>query len=102
MLIEQISLYYKEGGSDKVYHTQIESVNGGYLVNFQYGKSSSTLTTGCQTEKPVELAQAQEIYHKLIKEKRARGYTQGESDAIFQSQSLEKITTSTSSPRWKL
>lgn len=93
MAIEQISLYYKDGGSDKVYHTQIEPVDGGYLVNFQYGKRGSTLATGCKTAKPVELAEAQKIYHKLIKEKQAKGYTQGESGAIFQSQSLEDRTT---------
>lgn len=36
MTIKQISLYYKDGSSDKVYHAQIEEKDGGYLVNFQY------------------------------------------------------------------
>ena len=93
MAIEQISLYYKDGSSDKEYHAQIESVDGGHIVNFQYGKRNSTLSTGCKTSKPVDLDAAQKIYNKLVKEKKAKGYTEGESGAIFQSQSLEDRTT---------
>jgi bifunctional non-homologous end joining protein LigD len=93
MAIEQISLYYKDGSSDKEYHTQIEAVDGGHIVNFQYGKRHTTLSTGCKTAKPVDLEEATKIYNKLIKEKKAKGYTEGESGAIFQSQSLEDRTT---------
>lgn len=93
MTIQQISLYYKDGGSDKVYHTQIEPKDNGYIVNFQYGKRNSTLATGCKTSSPVDLESAEKIYNKLIKEKQAKGYTTGESGAIFQSQSLEDRTT---------
>lgn len=93
MAIEQISLYYKDGSSDKEYHAQIEIVDGGHIVNFQYGKRNTTLATGCKTSKPVDLAEAQKIYNKLVKEKKAKGYTEGESGAIFQSQSLEDRTT---------
>ena len=35
MTIKQISLYYKDGSSDKVYHAQIEQKDNGYIVNFQ-------------------------------------------------------------------
>lgn len=93
MTVKQMDLYYKDGGSDKVYHAQIEEKDGGYIVNFQYGKRNSTLATGCKTAAPVELAKAQAIFDKLKKEKEAKGYTTGESGAIFQSQSLEDRTT---------
>lgn len=92
-IIEQISLAYKDAGSDKVYHTQIEQVAGGYNVNFQYGRRGSTLSTGSKTTSPVELEKATAIYKKLIKEKTAKGYSEGESGAVFQSKALEDRIT---------
>lgn len=88
-IIEQISLAYKDAGSDKVYHAQIEQVDGGYNVNFQYGKRGSTLTTGSKTASPVALDKAQAIYNKLVKEKVGKGYSEGASGAVFQSKALE-------------
>jgi predicted DNA-binding WGR domain protein len=42
-----ISLYFREGSSDKVYHAQIApESNDLYSVNFQYGRRGSTLQTG--------------------------------------------------------
>lgn len=93
MPTKQISLYYKDGGSDKEYHAQIEPKDSGYIVNFQYGKRNATLSTGCKTAAPVQLSEAEKIFNKLVKEKQAKGYTEGESGAIFQSQSLEERTT---------
>lgn len=88
-IVEQISLAYKDGGSDKVYHAQIEQVDGGYNVNFQYGRRGSTLATGTKTTSPVDLEKATAAYKKLIKEKTAKGYSEGESGAVFQSKALE-------------
>lgn len=93
MATQQISLYYKDGGSDKVYHAQIEPKDSGFIVNFQYGKRNTTLSTGCKTPSPVSIEEAEKIYNKLVKEKKAKGYTEGESGAIFQSQSLEDRVT---------
>lgn len=88
-IVEQISLAYKDGGSDKVYHAQIEQGDGGYNVNFQYGRRGSTLTTGSKTTSLVDLEKATSVYKKLIKEKTAKGYSEGESGAVFQSKALE-------------
>src|SRR5271168_3673250 len=74
-----ISLYFREGSSDKVYHAQIApDGNDLYSVNFQYGRRGSTLQTGTKTTAPVALAQAQKIFDKLVAEKKAKGYTEGE------------------------
>jgi bifunctional non-homologous end joining protein LigD len=78
-----ISLYFKEGSSDKVYHAQIVEANGGYVVNYQYGRRGSTLTAGTKTTKPVSQDDAQKIYDKLIREKQAKGYTTGESGTPY-------------------
>ncbi len=74
-----ISLYFREGSSDKVYHAQIVP-NGDdlYAVNFQYGRRGSTLQTGAKTAVPVALAEARKIFNKLVTEKKAKGYTEGE------------------------
>lgn len=93
MSIQQASLYYKDGSSDKVYHAQIEEKDGGYVVNFQYGRRGSTLTAGTKTKDPIDLAKATKTYTALIKEKMGKGYTEGESGAVFQSSLTEERVT---------
>lgn len=78
------SLYYKEGSSDKCYHAEVAAVEGGYLVNFRYGRRGAALTCGCKTQAPVGLEQATKIYLKLIAEKKAKGYTPDVSGATYQ------------------
>jgi len=84
-----VSLYFREASSDKVYHAQI--VPAGldlYSVNFQYGRRGSTLQTGTKTAAPVALAQARKIFDKLVAEKRAKGYTEGESGVPYSGSEL--------------
>ena len=75
--IQSISLYYREGSSDKVYHVQLHEAEGGYTVNFQYGRRGSTLQTGTKTTTPVSRSQAETIFAKLVAEKKSKGYTEG-------------------------
>lgn len=73
------TLYYREGASDKVYQASIAPdppACGGYAVTFAFGRRGSTLTTGQKTPQPVTLAEAQKIHAKLIKDKKAKGYTE--------------------------
>jgi bifunctional non-homologous end joining protein LigD len=74
-----ISLYFHEGSSDKVYHAQIvPDGDNRYSVNFQYGRRGSTLQTGTKTAAPVTLSEARRIFAKIVAEKKAKGYTEGE------------------------
>lgn len=73
--MKEVSLYFKEGTSDKEYHIQLEKANGGFTVNFQYGRVGNALQTGTKTPKPVSEEEADKIYTKLLKEKTAKGYT---------------------------
>jgi bifunctional non-homologous end joining protein LigD len=75
--MEKITLYYKEGSSDKVYQASLEPKDGGYVVNFAYGRRGTTLQTGTKTQSAVDYGAAKAIYDKLIKEKTAKGYTEG-------------------------
>lgn len=74
-IIESVALFFKEGSSDKVYQASLDYTEGGYIVNFAYGRRGDTLKTGTKTPKPVPLSTAKPIYDKLVKEKTAKGYT---------------------------
>jgi bifunctional non-homologous end joining protein LigD len=76
--IESISLGYREGSSDKVYHASIEeSPTGiGYVVNFSYGRRGGTLNAGTKTAESVGITAAFKIYNKLVDDKKAKGYTE--------------------------
>ena len=46
---QSITLYFKQGSSDKVYSTFIVQQSGGFVVNFAYGRRGSTVQTGTKT-----------------------------------------------------
>ena len=71
----EVSLYFKQGASDKEYHIQIEEENGEYVVNFQYGRRGRALKSGTKTATPVSLPEAEKIYGKLLNSKLSKGYT---------------------------
>lgn len=73
----KVSLYYQQGPSDKVYHIQLEKAEGGYVVNFQYGRRGSALKSGTKTESSVSLECAKKVYEKLLNEKLGKGYSEG-------------------------
>ena len=81
---ERVFLYYREGSSDKEYQAAIEPVANQFVVNFAYGRRGATLTTGTKTSSPVDYEAAKKIYTKLVNEKKAKGYTEGEKGTPYQ------------------
>ena len=81
---ERITLYYREGSSDKVYQAAIEPVGDQFVVNFAYGRRGTTLTTGTKTSSPVDYESAKKIHAKLVSEKKAKGYTEGTDGTPYQ------------------
>lgn len=75
---ENIELFFKEGGSDKVYKASLTEGPKGFSVNFAYGRRGNTLTTGCKTPEPLPYEKAKKIYDKIVLEKTAKGYTEAE------------------------
>lgn len=71
---ESISLYFRDGSSDKVYNATLEAKDGGFVVNFAYGRRGASLTTGTKTDSPVDYAKAKKAFDKLVTEKTAKGY----------------------------
>ena len=76
--MDNISLYYLEGSSDKVYQAHIRPHGGGFMVEFAYGRRGATFQAGCKTQAPVNYQTAKGIYDKLVRSKIAKGYTEGE------------------------
>ena len=81
---ERVSLYYREGSSDKVYQAAIEPAGSQFVVNFAYGRRGATLNTGTKTSSPVAYTAAKQIYTKLVGEKKAKGYTEGADGTPYQ------------------
>jgi bifunctional non-homologous end joining protein LigD len=81
---ERVTLYYREGSSDKVYQAAIEPNGDQFVVNFAYGRRGTTLTTGTKTSSPVDYDTAKAIYAKLVREKKSKGYTVGEDGTPYQ------------------
>jgi len=79
MKTENITLFYKQERSDKVYKVSLEESEDKYLVNFAYGRRGATLKTGTKTQKAVDYEKAKKIYDKLVLSKSAKGYIPDES-----------------------
>lgn len=77
MTKQSITLYYREGSSDKVYQATIEEKNGGFTVNFAFGRQGSTLQTGTKTVQPLPYERAKLVFDALVRSKLAKGYTPG-------------------------
>ena len=71
---QAITLSYREGNSDKVYQVSIDETEGGFKVNYAYGRRGSTLKTGTKTQQPVSRDKAEKLFAKLVKAKEAKGY----------------------------
>lgn len=75
---ETISLYYKGGTSDKVYHVQLEPSGTEWAVHVQYGRRlASSLRDEVKTSAGASYGAARVIYDKLVAEKKKKGYTAG-------------------------
>jgi predicted DNA-binding WGR domain protein len=74
-LIKQVSLWFQEGASDKVYEVDLCEVGAGkFVVNFRYGRRGATLKDGTKTTLPVTEAEALKIYNQLVNSKKKEGY----------------------------
>ena len=78
------SLYYREGASDKEYHVRLEAKDNGFVVNIAFGRRGSTLSTGTKTSAPVYYDAALIVFDRLVREKKAKGYTEGENGTPYQ------------------
>jgi bifunctional non-homologous end joining protein LigD len=81
--IQRTTLYCTEGGSNKQYTIWKEQQGSGWFVNFQYGPVGGWLQAGSKTKCPVTQAEADKVYSKIVKEKKAKGYVEGGAAPAF-------------------
>jgi len=91
--LDNITLYYREGSSDKMYQCGIEPAGERFVVNFAYGRRGATLNTGTKTNVPVDHEAARRIFEKLVREKTAKGYTPGPDGTPYQQTDKEQRVT---------
>lgn len=90
---QSITLSYREGNSDKVYQVSIDKTEGGFTVNYAYGRRGSTLKTGTKTQQPVSRDNAEKLFAKLIKAKEAKGYQPEEDGTGYQPTAFQEQDT---------
>lgn len=74
-LIKQVSLWFQEGTSDKIYEVDLCEVGTDkFVVNFRYGRRGAALKDGTKTALPVTESEATKIYNQLVGSKTAEGY----------------------------
>ena len=93
MKAESISLFYKEGSSDKVYEANLIQSGTGWTVTFAYGRRGNALAPGTKTTKPIKYEDAKKIYDQLVRSKTSKGYTPSAGGSSFSGTSLEKTDT---------
>jgi bifunctional non-homologous end joining protein LigD len=72
--MDNVTLRYTEGCSYKEYRASIEPKDGGYVVNFAYGRIGNVCNFGSKTPKPVSLDKAQKVFDALVNSKLEKGY----------------------------
>lgn len=77
-LVNQKTLYFSEGTSDKVYEVDICENQELFIVNFRYGRRGTTLREGTKTVFPVSYEEALQVFNKLIESKEKKGYSEKE------------------------
>jgi len=87
-----ITLYYREGSSDKVYQASLVEVGGLWEVHTAHGRRGNALTTAKKTLKPEPYSVALRIYERLIAEKIRKGYRESETNVPAHSVAVPEST----------
>ncbi|MDF2461850.1 MAG: ligase [Ramlibacter sp.] len=85
-----VTLYCREGGSDKVYqlHLHAAPAGAGWVVDRGNGPRGKALRMGTMTEAPIDLAAATKIFEQKLKEQLRKGYHEGEQGQAYSSGEL--------------
>ncbi len=95
-LIEQVSLWCRDGNADKVYEVDLCEVGQDkYVVNFRYGRRGAALKDGTKTAASVDLTSAEKVFNALIAEKKKGGYQETGRFSATQQPATVQATTAT-------
>jgi bifunctional non-homologous end joining protein LigD len=73
MQTEKEELYFRQGGSDKVYHLQLENVQDQWSVQAQWGRRGSALQSDVKVSSAT-YEEAKRVYDRILREKTGKGY----------------------------
>jgi bifunctional non-homologous end joining protein LigD len=73
MQTEKAELYFQQGGSDKVYHLQLENDQDKWSVSAQWGRRGSSLQSDVKVSR-VTYEDAKRVYDRILREKTGKGY----------------------------
>lgn len=73
-MVEDVTLYFCEGSSDKIYRAYVIERGGGYMVGFTYGRRGGHMTEGFKNSVPLSLEDALLEFSKLVTSKERKGY----------------------------
>lgn len=90
---ERTALYFKDGSSDKEYHVHLVERDGGWAVDFQYGRRGQALRSGTKTKSPLDYAAAKACYDKVVNGQLREGYTPSEGGVAYQNTANEALFT---------
>jgi len=87
-VVNKVTLYCTEGGSDKQYTMWVEEDQSStkidrWMVQAQWGRRGGTVQAGAKTPVPVSIAEARKVFNKVLSEKYAKGYRQGQDAPAF-------------------
>ena len=81
--VRKARLYFREGGSDKVYEVDLLRFSKGrYVVNFRYGRRGGRLQEGTKTLTPVDRQKAETIFDSVVVSKKNKGYMDRDDQSI--------------------
>ena len=83
MVEKSVTLYCRENGSDKVYKAEVAQREDGYTVTCWWGPRTGSMQTGTKTRNPVSKEEALKIWEKVVHEKKAKGYHEGEAAPAY-------------------
>lgn len=87
------SLFYQQGSSDKEYRMHLVPQDGGWVVNYEFGRRGSALRPGTKTATPLEYEAARALYDKVLKGQLREGYTPTEGGEAYQDTQREPRST---------
>jgi bifunctional non-homologous end joining protein LigD len=73
MQTERAEMYFRQGGSDKLYHLQLENGEDKWSVQAQWGRRGSALQSDVKVSNS-SYQEAKRVYDRILREKTGKGY----------------------------
>jgi bifunctional non-homologous end joining protein LigD len=76
MQTEKAEMHFQQGSSDKVYHLQLENLQGQWSVHAHWGRRGSALQSDVKVSNTTYV-EAKRVYDRILRDKTGKGYQVG-------------------------